>query len=99
MSPILFYAPEVHLKGLERIYIDEVIKSNHWKNFIVKLEEDWVEYVLYVSFPYFHKQFLLLRRSQKEHSHVGDCAPYRGRLVSCDPQCPTGVGQQLGTRP
>ncbi|KLO13357.1 hypothetical protein SCHPADRAFT_997460 [Schizopora paradoxa] len=47
LSPILFYAPETHLTSLEKIWVDETIKAHPWKSFITRLEEDWIQYVLY----------------------------------------------------
>jgi len=47
ISPILFFAPETHLSSLEKIYVDEIIKKHPWKTFVTRLEEDWIQYVLY----------------------------------------------------
>jgi hypothetical protein len=49
LSPILFAAPEVHLKSLEKMWIDKTIKAVPWKAFVGKLEREWAEFILYVS--------------------------------------------------
>ncbi|TDL18732.1 hypothetical protein BD410DRAFT_462994 [Rickenella mellea] len=47
LSPLLFCAPDTHLKGLEKIWVDGIIKQIHWKLFIETLKKDWMDYVLY----------------------------------------------------
>lgn len=47
LSPILFFAPDVHLKGLETLWVDQKISQLPWKNFINKIEEEWKEFILY----------------------------------------------------
>lgn len=49
LSPALFFAPDVHLKTLEKIWIDEMINEVPWKKFIQKLEDEWQGLILYVS--------------------------------------------------
>ncbi|KAH9836352.1 uncharacterized protein C8Q71DRAFT_762021 [Rhodofomes roseus] len=46
LSPVLFNAPEVHLRSLERIWIDQIINEIPWTQFIHKLQTDWQEAVL-----------------------------------------------------
>jgi hypothetical protein len=60
ISPFLFFAPDVHLTALERVYNDEIISEVPWKAFISNLNEDWREFVIYATimcelkyFPYF----------------------------------------------
>ena len=48
LSPVLFNAPEVHLKSLERIWVDQIINEIPWSQFIQKLQTDWQEAVLTV---------------------------------------------------
>lgn len=48
LSPVLFNAPEVHLKSLERIWVDQIINEIPWSQFINKLQTDWQEAVLTV---------------------------------------------------
>ncbi|EJC99259.1 uncharacterized protein FOMMEDRAFT_148782 [Fomitiporia mediterranea MF3/22] len=49
LSPALFYAPEVHLLGLEKVWMDGLVKVRHWKSFQSKLERDWEGFVLYAT--------------------------------------------------
>jgi hypothetical protein len=47
VSPLLFFAPDVHLNSLERVWIDEMINQVPWKSMISKLNEDWREFILF----------------------------------------------------
>jgi hypothetical protein len=47
LSPLLFFAPDVHLSALEKVYIDELINQVPWKKLTSKLTEEWREFVLY----------------------------------------------------
>lgn len=47
LAPILFNAPDVHLKSLENIWIDNIITLIPWSQFMSKLQTDWQEYVLF----------------------------------------------------
>ncbi|KLO11175.1 hypothetical protein SCHPADRAFT_486100 [Schizopora paradoxa] len=49
VSPFLFYAPESHLSSLEKIYVDETVKTYPWTAFVTKLQEDWTQQVLISS--------------------------------------------------
>ncbi|TDL18736.1 hypothetical protein BD410DRAFT_806289 [Rickenella mellea] len=49
LSPLLFCAPDEHLKGLEKIWVDGMIKQLHWKLFIETLKKDWMDYILYMD--------------------------------------------------
>ncbi|KAH9026213.1 hypothetical protein EDB85DRAFT_2175857, partial [Lactarius pseudohatsudake] len=44
---MLFLAPEVHLRDLERLWTDEVIIETVWKSFMTKLLEEWGELILW----------------------------------------------------
>ncbi|KAH9031459.1 hypothetical protein EDB84DRAFT_1562260 [Lactarius hengduanensis] len=46
LSPVLFLAPEVHLRELEKLWTDEVIIEAVWKNFMTRLLEEWGELIL-----------------------------------------------------
>lgn len=41
VSPMLFYAPEMCLERLERIWIDKAIKQDTWIKFTEDLRYDW----------------------------------------------------------
>lgn len=49
LSPILFYTPDMHLRELKKVWADELVIEEVWKNFMQKLVSEWVEFVLYVS--------------------------------------------------
>ncbi|KAI0720666.1 hypothetical protein C8T65DRAFT_735621 [Cerioporus squamosus] len=48
-APLFWNAPEVHLRGLEKIFIDGVIAVVPWGTFIGKLQTEWQEFVLYAT--------------------------------------------------
>ena len=50
LSPLLFLAPEVHLRDLEKLWTDEVIIETVWKNFMTKLLDEWGELILWVCY-------------------------------------------------
>ena len=45
---MLFYAPEVHLVVLDRVWVDNVVKQRLWEDFQSKIERDWEGFILYV---------------------------------------------------
>ncbi|KAI0823006.1 hypothetical protein BC628DRAFT_1326187 [Trametes gibbosa] len=47
LSPLFWNAPEVHLRALEKIWIDGIITIEPWSGFIGKLQNEWQEFVLY----------------------------------------------------
>ncbi|KAH9855343.1 hypothetical protein C2E23DRAFT_858007 [Lenzites betulinus] len=49
LSPLFWNAPEVHLRGLEKIWIDGIICILPWSDFIGKLQGEWQEFVLYAT--------------------------------------------------
>jgi hypothetical protein len=48
LSPLLFFAPEVHLREMEKLWTDEVIIETVWKNFMTKLLAEWQDVILWV---------------------------------------------------
>lgn len=48
LSPILFNAPDVHLRALGDIWVDDIIGHVPWTDFMTKLTNDWKEFTLYV---------------------------------------------------
>jgi hypothetical protein len=48
LSPLLFFAPEVHLREMEKLWTDEVIIETVWKNFMSKLLAEWEGVILWV---------------------------------------------------
>jgi len=47
LSMLLFLAPEVHLKDLEKLWTDEIIIETVWKSFMSKLLGEWEELILW----------------------------------------------------
>ncbi|EJF57927.1 hypothetical protein DICSQDRAFT_157070 [Dichomitus squalens LYAD-421 SS1] len=47
LAPFFWNAPEVHLRGLEKIWVDGIISIIPWGSFIGKLQNEWQEFVLY----------------------------------------------------
>jgi hypothetical protein len=48
-SPLLFFLPDVHLRELAKVWADEVIIEEVWRNFMEKLISEWLEFILYVG--------------------------------------------------
>jgi transposase len=48
LSPLLFFAPEVHLRDVERLWTDEVIIETVWKTFMNRLLGEWEDVILWV---------------------------------------------------
>jgi hypothetical protein len=48
LSPVLFCAPDVHLRALEKIWVDEMVNHVPWNALIQQLNSDWKEFTLYV---------------------------------------------------
>ncbi|KAF9017860.1 hypothetical protein BDZ89DRAFT_1074496 [Hymenopellis radicata] len=49
VSPLLFFAPEVHLRVLEKIWVDNILNPASWATFISKLRGEWQEFILYAT--------------------------------------------------
>jgi hypothetical protein len=49
LSPVLFYAPEYHLRTLEKMWIDGLTRETLWRQFTDRLNTEWQEMILYVS--------------------------------------------------
>ncbi|GLB42358.1 putative expressed protein [Lyophyllum shimeji] len=47
LSPMLFFAPEVHLRALEKIWVDGITRNILWTQFLDKLYAEWQEFTLY----------------------------------------------------
>lgn len=84
LSPLLFFAPDVHLKGLEKIWVDWILNNSVWGSFIDKLTHEWQEFILYVSAPAIHHLKDLLN---VKSTLTGNGAVERERRVPCDSEC------------
>lgn len=49
LSPFLFGAPEIHLRALDKIWVDNLVHRGHWNEFISKLNTEWQEFSLIVQ--------------------------------------------------
>ncbi|KAJ2914810.1 hypothetical protein MD484_g5604, partial [Candolleomyces efflorescens] len=49
LSPLLFSAPDVHLRAFEKMWVDGIMHGPVWQESIKKLNEEWQEFILYVS--------------------------------------------------
>ncbi|KAF8474433.1 hypothetical protein DFH94DRAFT_131009 [Russula ochroleuca] len=47
LSPLLFLAPEVHLREMEKLWTDEVIVEMVWKSVMTKLVDEWDDLILW----------------------------------------------------
>jgi hypothetical protein len=48
LSPLLFLAPEGHLREMEKLWTDEIIIEAVWKSFMAKLLGEWEGVILCV---------------------------------------------------
>ena len=48
-SGLFLFAPEVHLRDIEKLYVDGMIVMYVWKRHITKLQDEWQELIAYVS--------------------------------------------------
>ncbi|KAI0315001.1 hypothetical protein OF83DRAFT_392027 [Amylostereum chailletii] len=48
-SPLLFLAPNVHLKEIEKVIVDGMVVMSVWKQHLTKLQNEWTEFVLYAT--------------------------------------------------
>jgi hypothetical protein len=70
LSPLLFFAPDVHLTALEKVWIDEMINQAPWKVLTSKLKDEWTEFVLYSTVLRGSSPLLLARLSPYAVSSV-----------------------------
>ncbi|KAF6764223.1 hypothetical protein DFP72DRAFT_416920 [Ephemerocybe angulata] len=49
LSPLLFSAPDVHLKSLEKMWVDGIMHGAVWLESIKKLNDEWQEFILYAT--------------------------------------------------
>ncbi|KAJ7703142.1 hypothetical protein B0H17DRAFT_1175927 [Mycena rosella] len=48
ISVILFYAPDVHLNSLDKIWVDKIAAKQEWIKLISKLTSEWAEHTAFV---------------------------------------------------
>jgi hypothetical protein len=49
LSPLLFSAPDVHLRTFGKMWVDGLLYREVWLDNIKKLNTEWSEFTLYVS--------------------------------------------------
>lgn len=49
LSPIFFWAPEIHLSELDKLWVDEIVYQVSWKRFIDKLQSEWQEFIVFAT--------------------------------------------------
>ncbi|KAF8210329.1 hypothetical protein K438DRAFT_1959613 [Mycena galopus ATCC 62051] len=47
ISPILFHAPDVHLRSMDKIWVDEIAAKGPWVKFIERLISEWTEHTAF----------------------------------------------------
>ncbi|KAH0579352.1 hypothetical protein H2248_003492 [Termitomyces sp. 'cryptogamus'] len=48
-SPLLFFAPNVHLKDLHELWVDKITIKPRWMKFFVKMNGQWGEHIVHVG--------------------------------------------------
>ncbi|KAG5726715.1 hypothetical protein E4T56_gene8988 [Termitomyces sp. T112] len=48
-SPLLFFAPNVHLKDLNELWVDKITIKPRWMKFFVKMNGQWGEHIVHAS--------------------------------------------------
>ncbi|EDR08221.1 uncharacterized protein LACBIDRAFT_327273 [Laccaria bicolor S238N-H82] len=61
LSPLLFNAPDVHLRNLEKMWVDGLMYKDVWLQSIAKLNEEWQEFVLYATVILIANVFLAIQ--------------------------------------
>ncbi|EMD35504.1 hypothetical protein CERSUDRAFT_157301 [Gelatoporia subvermispora B] len=41
LSPLLFYAPNVHMTSLQEVWIDDILSYPHWVTYTTRLSNEW----------------------------------------------------------
>ncbi|KAJ7096267.1 hypothetical protein C8R44DRAFT_372560 [Mycena epipterygia] len=49
LSPILFYAPDVHLCNLGKVWVDRIVAKQPWVKLISKLTSEWAEHTAFAT--------------------------------------------------
>ncbi|EIN13410.1 hypothetical protein PUNSTDRAFT_129095 [Punctularia strigosozonata HHB-11173 SS5] len=46
LSPLLFFAPDIHMRSLRHVWVDKIVAEVAWKRFIEKIQSEWDKYLL-----------------------------------------------------
>lgn len=49
LSPVLFFAPDVHVRSIQKIWVDGIINKAIFGSFVEKLTTEWQEFILFVG--------------------------------------------------
>ena len=49
LTVILFFIPDAYLRELKEVSMDDIIVEEVWRNLMIKLVSEWMDFVLYVS--------------------------------------------------
>ena len=49
ISIFLFSAPDVHLRTLQKMWVDGIMHKAVWETSLKKMNDEWIEFILYVS--------------------------------------------------
>ncbi|KAJ3516742.1 hypothetical protein NLJ89_g929 [Agrocybe chaxingu] len=49
MSPILFSAPDVHLRTLQKMWVDKLMHKAVWEESVKKMNDEWQEFILFAT--------------------------------------------------
>ncbi len=47
-SPLLFCAPDTHLRGMRDVWVDGAVQHEAWMSFVAGVQREWEGLVLYV---------------------------------------------------
>ncbi|KDR80105.1 hypothetical protein GALMADRAFT_92332 [Galerina marginata CBS 339.88] len=73
LSPLLLYAPEVHLRKLKEISVDSLVRKHDWIGLLDELTGEWKEFTLYATVLLNANVAFLAIQS------VDNSAPFHGR--------------------
>ncbi|KAF8966551.1 hypothetical protein BDZ97DRAFT_1917374 [Flammula alnicola] len=49
ISFVLFSAPDVHLRTLQKMWVDEIMHSSVWEQSMKKMNDEWQEYIFFAT--------------------------------------------------
>jgi len=67
LSPFVFWAPDIHLQALEKIWVDRVVHTRAWDDFIKKRITEWQDFSLIVQLSDFSYSSRLISPSIAGH--------------------------------
>lgn len=85
ISPLLFYAPDLHIRSLRRVFVDHVVIDVDWKVVNERLVKDLQEFLLLVS--NFSSQSVSFASMPNKQSYAGRSVAYRKLVVLGYTEC------------